>query len=211
MLEIKDISCVRGDRPLFSGLSFTVAPGSLHRVLGPNGTGKTSLLRMISGLSTPADGEVLWNGTSIYRLREDFYSHVLYFGHAPAIKDELTAEENLTVAATLSGAVVTQADVRKALALIGLKGREELPARVLSQGQRRRVNLARMLLPVTPSLWVLDEPFSALDVAAVDQLRELIERHVSAGGMVVFTTHQDAPWTLPVAAVSLEKRRQARC
>lgn len=211
MLEIKDICCVRGDRPLFSGLSFTVAPGSLHRVLGPNGTGKTSLLRMISGLSTPAEGEILWDGASIYRLREEFFAHVLYFGHAPAIKDELTAEENLLVAATLSGAEVSPAEVRKALAIMGLKGREDLPARVLSQGQRRRVNLARMVLPATPRLWVLDEPFSALDVAAVDQLRELIERHVAAGGMVVFTTHQDAPWTLPVATVSLEKRKQPRC
>lgn len=211
MLEIKDVSCVRGDRPLFSGLHFTVAPGTICRVLGANGTGKTSLLRMISGLSAPAEGEILWGGQSIYRLREEFFAHLFYFGHAPAIKDELTAEENLQVAATLAGMDVTPAEVRGALARMGLRGREDLPARVLSAGQRRRVNLARMVLPGTPALWVLDEPFSALDAPAVEQLREIIEGHVGQGGMAVFTTHQDASWRVPVISVSLEKRKHARC
>lgn len=211
MLEIKDVSCVRGDRILFSGLTFSLAPGTICRILGPNGTGKTSLLRMLSGLSAPADGSILWNGASIYSLREEFFRHLLYFGHAPAIKDELTAEENLQVAATVAGLEVSRAEVRQALAHMGLRGREDLPARVLSQGQRRRVNLARMTLPGAPALWVLDEPFSALDVAAVAQLREIVESHAKQGGVVVFTTHQDAPWTLPLKSISLEKRKQARC
>lgn len=199
MLRAVNLSCVRGDRPLFSGLNFELKPGEALYVTGANGAGKTSLLRMLCGLSAPADGQVLWGGESIAGLREEYFRHVLYLGHAAALKDELTAAENLLVGATLSGHFVPADAARQALGVIGLRGREDLPARVLSQGQRRRVNLARLLLPDPPRLWVLDEPFNALDVKAVRQLAEIIDGHVGRGGMVVYTTHQEVQFA--VAAV----------
>ena len=176
---------------MFTGLGFRLDAGEALYVTGANGAGKTSLLRMVCGLSAPAEGQVLWQGESIFSLREEFFRHLLYLGHAAALKDELTATENLVVGATLSGHAVDAATARAALVEIGLKGREDLPARVLSQGQRRRVNLARLLLPGAPRLWVLDEPFNALDVRAVAHLAEIIGRHLAQGGMVVYTTHQE--------------------
>jgi len=190
-LEAAGLACVRGDRPLFSGLDFSLLPGEALYVTGANGAGKTSLLRMVCGLSAPADGEIRWQGESIFALREEFFRHLLYLGHAAALKDELTAVENLVVGATLAGHAVDVLTAQAALAEIGLKGREDLPARVLSQGQRRRVNLARLLLPGAPRLWVLDEPFNALDVKAVAQLAAIIGGHLAEGGMVVYTTHQE--------------------
>jgi len=190
-LEAAGLACVRGDRPLFSGLDFSLLPGEALYVTGANGAGKTSLLRMVCGLSAPADGEIRWQGESIFALREEFFRHLLYLGHAAALKDELTAVENLVVGATLAGHAVDVLTAQAALAEIGLKGREDLPARVLSQGQRRRVNLARLLLPGAPRLWVLDEPFNALDVKAVAQLAAIIGGHLADGGMVVYTTHQE--------------------
>lgn len=198
-LEAVGLACVRGDRPLFTGLEFRLEGGEALYVTGANGAGKTSLLRMVCGLSAPAEGDVRWQGESIYSLREEFFRHLVYLGHAAALKDELTAVENLVVGATLSGHAVDADAARGALAEIGLKGREDLPARVLSQGQRRRVNLARLLLPGAPCLWVLDEPFNALDVRAVAHLAEIIGNHLARGGMVIYTTHQEV--TFPQAAV----------
>lgn len=198
-LEARGLVCVRGDRPLFSGVEFALLPGEALHVRGANGAGKTSLLRMVSGLSAPAEGDVRWAGESIFALREEFFSQLLFLGHAAALKDELTALENLVIGATLSGHRVEPSEARAALAAIGLKGREDLPARALSQGQRRRVNLARFLLPGAPRLWVLDEPFSALDVKAVAHLAEIIGNHLSGGGMLIYTTHQDVDF--PAGAV----------
>lgn len=191
MLSAHDVACVRGDRPLFSGINFELASGQALYVTGSNGAGKTSLLRMLCGLSSPAEGEVRWDGESIASLREDFFQHLLYLGHAAALKDELSAVENLITGATLSGHSVDPQAAWRALGEIGLRGREDLPARVLSQGQRRRVNLARLLLPGAPRLWVLDEPFNALDVKAVAHLAQIIGDHLASGGMVIYTTHQE--------------------
>lgn len=191
MLESRDLACVRGDRPLFEGVNFTLAPGSALHVVGANGSGKTSLLRLLCGLSAPAQGDVLWEGEKIRSLREDFSRKLVYIGHAPAVKDDLSAVENLVTAATLSGVAVAREQARAALERIGLGGREDLPAKVLSQGQRRRVALARLLLAVKVPLWLLDEPFTALDRRAVNDLRQTIDAHVDAHGMVVYTTHQD--------------------
>ncbi len=192
LLEAQDLECVRGDRTLFSGLGLALGPGQLLRVAGPNGSGKTSLLRILCGLAAPAQGAVRWRGENIRSLREDFWREMLYIGHAAAVKDDLTAAENLTIACALQGIRVSEPLACEALRSLGLAGCEHLPARVLSQGQRRRVVLARLPLSKSVPLWILDEPFTALDVAAVEQMQETLSRHLAAGGMLVYTTHQDA-------------------
>lgn len=191
MLTLQDLSCSRGDRTLFSGASLTLSPGEGLYVTGPNGAGKTTLLRVLCGLATPEHGDVLWNGAPIRSLREEYARDLLFLGHAAALKDEMSAVENLTISAAISGHRIASTDAVSALRRFGLKGREDLPTRVLSAGQRRRVNLARMLLPSPPKLWILDEPFTALDVRAVDQLAGILGNHLRSGGMVVYTTHQD--------------------
>lgn len=191
MLQAHQLACVRGDRPLFRGLNFSLEAGSALHLAGANGSGKTSLLRLLCGLSAPAEGEVRWNGESIRSLREEFYRRLIYIGHAPAVKDDLTALENLVTSATLAGLAVAEEEARRALHGIGLAGREDLPTKVLSQGQRRRVALARLLLATRVPLWVLDEPFTALDKRAVASLCQTIEAHVQDGGMVIYTTHQE--------------------
>jgi heme exporter protein A len=191
MLEGQGLECVRGERTLFTGLDLEVRNGELLRVGGANGAGKTSLLRILCGLSLPEQGQVCWRGQGIGELREEFWRELVYIGHAPALKDDLTAAENLRIACTLGGNAVDDAQARRALGELGLQGCERLPARSLSQGQRRRVALARLALSDRAPLWILDEPFTALDVAAVDTVRGVLERHLARGAMVVYTTHQD--------------------
>lgn len=190
MLSALGLACVRGDRRLFSDLGFSLEAGAWLQVEGENGAGKTSLLRIVAGLLAPAEGEIRWNGQSVKENRDEFHGDLLYLGHAGAIKEEFTPLENLRMNAAIAGQHVAEADALKALRRMGLKGREELPARFLSQGQKRRVALARLL--VSPAkLWVLDEPFVALDVAAVAMLCSLIEAHLEKGGMALFTSHQE--------------------
>ncbi|OGT22181.1 MAG: heme ABC transporter ATP-binding protein CcmA [Gammaproteobacteria bacterium RBG_16_57_12] len=190
MLEIHNLECVRGDHRLFSALNFVVSPGELLHVKGPNGSGKTTLLRTLCGLSQPSQGKVLWRGEAIDALADEYYRELTYIGHLNGVKDELTAVETLYFAAKLSQQEADEDAIYEALRRIGLRGREELPAKVLSQGQKRRVALARLLLNTT-RLWVLDEPYTALDVAAIGLLQEVIAGHLNSGGMVVLTTHQD--------------------
>ncbi|MBK9160345.1 MAG: cytochrome c biogenesis heme-transporting ATPase CcmA [Nitrosomonadales bacterium] len=189
MLEISNLACSRGDHRLFSGLSFTLHPGQIMQVQGANGSGKTSLLRTLCGFMTPDEGDIVWDGENIRELDEDYYAQMLYLGHLNAIKDELSALENLHISAGLSGIELDEREVITALRRMGLRGREMLPTKVLSQGQRRRVALARLLVS-DARLWVLDEPLAALDVGAVSLIQELIAEHLTGHGMVIFTTHQ---------------------
>lgn len=201
-LELRDLACQRGGRMLFRGIGHVLQPGQLLRVSGANGAGKTSLLRIVCGLLAPAAGQVLWQGQPLHAQREEFNRQLLYLGHAAALKDDLSALENLNVATRLSGAYAAADKARAALADAGLSGREHLPVRVLSQGQRRRAALAR--LAVQPAaLWVLDEPFNALDSAAGEWLAGLVRAHLAHGGQLVLTSHQSVPLDEGVAQSSL--------
>lgn len=190
-LQAHRLTCIRGDLELFSDLSFELAPGDALWVAGTNGSGKTSLLRMLCGLSMPADGEVRWNGQDIRRLREEFCSKLIYLGHLNGVKDDLLAWENLSIASTLSGQPVSSDEAHDALERLGLGRAADLPTRALSQGQRKRVALARLSFAAAMPLWILDEPFTALDKSAVSVLCETISKHVANGGMVIYTTHQE--------------------
>ncbi len=198
MLEVIDLECIRGDRRLFTGLGFSLDAGELLHLQGHNGSGKTTLMRMICGLVAPAAGEVRWKGENIRHQREAFHRDLLYAGHKSAIKGDLTGVENLLVACRLAGVAVDEQAAWEALERMGLRGHEDLPARVLSQGQKKRVSLARLLLS-RAALWVLDEPFTALDKAAVAFLEGVIREHLERGGMVVLTTHQAVPLTAGAA------------
>lgn len=205
MLYANDLACVKGDRPLFRGLSLRVAPGRMLRVAGPNGYGKTSLLRILCGLSHPESGEIRWNDVSIREDRESYHRDLLYLGHAAALNDLLTPLENLRFTCSAGGDHVDEDACIDALVRIGLAQQLDLPARVLSQGQRRRVGLARLFIESERKLWILDEPFTALDVAAVADLATTLSDHCAAGGMVVLTTHQDAPFATPPEVLDLSE------
>jgi len=189
VLKAVELTCERGGRALFRGLSFELGAGELLRVGGENGTGKTSLLRILCGLLEPIAGEVRWRGEAIRALREDYSRELVYLGHAPAVKDELTPAENLAITCRLAGREASSRQVRDALEQFGLRGN---PAtKRLSQGQRRRAALARLLLAESIPLWLLDEPFSALDAAAARFTEGLIAAHVARGGTAIYTTHQE--------------------
>lgn len=192
MLTATGLSCIRGERCLFSGLDLAVGPGEWLHVQGENGAGKTSLLRILASLSPPAEGEIRWKDAPIRTLAEDYHRDMLFLGHHGAVKEELTPYENLTLAAKLDGGPLDETAALKALARFGLRGREDLAVRFLSAGQKRRVLLARLAVRQA-TLWILDEPFTALDVKAVDMLSGLIEEHVKAGGICILTSHQSMP------------------
>ena len=191
MLEVSNLACTRGDRTLFRGVSFKLEAGALLHVAGANGSGKTSLLRILCGLGAADAGEVRWRGETIRMLREAYWREVVYLGHANALKDDLSATENLLVACTLAGRSTTRKAAQEALAAFGLAACAHLPVRALSQGQKRRSTLARLALSTQAPLWILDEPFSALDVDAVSHLAQLIVAYLDGGGSAIFTTHQD--------------------
>jgi len=193
MIEAVDLTCERGERLLFSGLSFSAENGTLLRIAGPNGTGKTSLLRMMCGLLEPTSGEIRWKGGNIRKLREEYWKDLAYIGHLNGVKDDLTVRENLRVSVRVAGRSATEAQLAQALDAVGLVGFEDSMARFLSQGQRRRVALARLYVSEAVPLWILDEPFTALDVRGVAHLSALIARHIESGGTVVLTTHQEVP------------------
>lgn len=190
VLEAINLGCVRGSRRLFSGLNFALKPGDFVELRGPNGSGKTSLLRIVCGLASPAEGEVRWNGKNIRSLREEYFAEVAYLGHQNGVKDELTAVENLRMGAGVSGHALKTSDARDLLGRIGLESQSDLPARSLSAGQRRRLALARF--PASKAtLWVLDEILTSLDDAGMRLSQELLGDHLARGGIAMVATHQD--------------------
>lgn len=186
MLEAVGLECIRQQRALFSALSFTLGAGERLRIAGANGSGKTSLLRILCGLLAPSGGEVRWKGERIDSLKEEYSRQLVYLGHAPAVKDDLTAAENLAIACRLAG---FSAQTQEALAKLGVPA--GIPVRKLSQGQRRRAALARLVVSAHVPLWLLDEPYAALDVKAAAAVDDLIGAHAARGGAVVYTTHQE--------------------
>ena len=179
----------RGERPLFRGLTLTLRPGQLVWLRGRNGRGKTSLLRLLAGLSTPAQGRVLIDGRPL-RQAPGWRARLLYIAHANALKDDLTVAESLRFLGQLQGRLPTSDEIAAALARLGVAARRDAPVRTLSQGQRRRAALARLALPQPASIWLLDEPFDSLDDEGVRALHGLIAEQTSRGGSVLLTSHQ---------------------
>jgi heme exporter protein A len=200
MLEVTNLDCVRGDRKLFSDINLSLKPGSFLLLQGANGSGKTSLLRILCGLLAPARGEVRWQGANIRSLGEDYFTAVTYIGHRSAVKDELTCLENHRINNGLASVQISKEEALETLGKMGLAGRENLPARLLSEGQRRRLALSRLLSSST-RLWLLDEVLTSLDRAAVTLITSVIEAHLKNGGMAVVATHQE----LNLAAGSFER------
>ena len=191
-LRANALTCVRGESTLFKGLDLEVSAGEWLHVRGENGIGKTSLLRLLSGLTKPAAGEIFWNEQLISADPSEYHRNLLFLGHRDSLKEDLTALENLSIATALDGIALTEDEILLALHRFGLRGREDLPVNCLSAGQKRRVLLARLLLRQA-KLWILDEPFNALDVRAVEMLSELILEHIASGGMAIMTSHQEIP------------------
>jgi heme exporter protein A len=194
MLTVTQIACSRGERTLFRDVSFSLSPGQWLQVHGENGVGKTTLLRTVVGLSAADTGSVRWNGQPILEARDEHLAATAFLGHQAALNDDLTPLENLRASLAIQGVNADEPALLAALRQLGLKGREHLPMRFLSAGQKRRAALARLLVR-RATLWVLDEPFTALDAAGTQQSTGLIAEHLQAGGMALLTSHQ--PVALP--------------
>lgn len=197
-LGVDKLACIRGERQLFSDVTFRLAPGEALLLHGPNGSGKSSLLRMLAGFLAPASGRIAWSDAGVQDAGvQDAGAHhgrVCYLGHQDAVKPQLSARDNLVFWARLSGLTAAKAEAAadRALDAAGLQRQKRLPSRYLSAGQKRRVALARLLLRDAP-LWLLDEPSNALDHAAVDWLGKIMARHRGEGGMIVLASHVPVP------------------
>ncbi len=189
-LHLQNLACMRGGKTLFADLSVALEPGHLLRITGSNGAGKSSLLRMLCGLLTPSMGSIQWGGNPIHSDRDFFHTQLIYLGHTPALKGDLSAEENIIAAGSLTGDAITSSMARSALVDSGLGHLASRLARTFSQGQKQRVALARLQLAQDKPLWLLDEPFNALDQDANEALQALIQGHLSGGGMVALSSHQ---------------------
>lgn len=192
MLHAQALSCQRGGQYLFQGISFELQAGQWLRISGDNGSGKTSLLRQLTGLSPPDSGQILWRDQPIVQHATRYHAELLYLGHHNGAKDELTAIENLNFTNRLSSQPISRQQTEAALQMLGLGQRMHLPYRLLSTGQKRRVMLARLWTQAA-LLWVLDEPFTALDPPAIDLLAQRLHNHLKLGGMAVITSHQAVP------------------
>ena len=193
LFAAESLEMERGDRLLFTGLTFRVRAGTLVRLAGANGTGKTSLLRLLTGLMLPDAGRVLYRGEDIRKLREDYWRDLVYIGHLNGVKDDLSARENVRICSRFGNLHVTDEAADAALSKVGLEGFFDHATGELSQGQRRRVALARLFVSADKPVWILDEPFTALDAASVANLIHAVAEHVNEGGVVVYTTHQECP------------------
>jgi len=199
LLDVINIECTRGDRSLFRAVTFSVQPGQLLHIAGRNGAGKTTLLRTICGLTRPAHGEIRWNREPIRKLGNEYFRALAFVGHSNGTQGELTCIENLRAATDLHRPV-TEDEIAEAMAQVGLSAYLHMPAKVLSQGQKRRLALTRLLL-LDKKLWVLDEPFSALDTDSVANMDRVIGKHIEAQGMVILTSHQ----TVTVSAATVNR------
>lgn len=205
MLEVQSLECVRDDRLLFSDLSFAVAEAEVLQIEGSNGSGKTSLLRILCGLRQAEAGKILWRGESISSSREDFYASMVYIGHLPCIKGDLTVMENVRSLLDTRSLTLTDAQIEVALAKVGLETYDDVPGKALSSGQRRRILLAFVELSQA-KLWVLDEPLTALDVQGVALMESMIVEHRAAGGSVIFTTHHGMNLDCEMSSVQLGRK-----
>ncbi|MBE2897279.1 cytochrome c biogenesis heme-transporting ATPase CcmA [Pasteurellaceae bacterium 20609_3] len=188
-LTLHQLACQRGDNTLFAGLSYALQSGQMLQLEGHNGIGKTSLLRIIAGLSRPREGEVRFDGTPITQQREHYHSQLLFLGHQSGLKPQLSALENLRFYQRISACEQGESAVLDALYRMGLMGLEDTALGQLSAGQQKRVALARLHLTHAP-IWLLDEPFTAIDKQGQATLTALFERHCTQGGMVILTSHQ---------------------
>lgn len=205
MLKADNVSCVRGERRLMTALSFAIQRGRLLAVTGANGSGKTSLLRMVCGLLPVEQGRILWDGEDVRACRERYLASLVYIGHVNSLKDDLTPVENVTISARVAGEAISEGKTCEALEAVGLaRAIHRLPTRVLSQGQKRRVSLARLWVSQR-LLWILDEPFAALDAAATGLLMQQLRAHLNTGGIVIAATHQE----IDVGTDRLEQLRLA--
>lgn len=204
MLDAHDLAAERGDARLFAGVGFSLEPGAALFVYGPNGSGKTTLLRILAGLTQAASGSLRWCGSAVGPFAPALRASALFVGHGPALKNELTAEENLASLTSLHGVRADPAALRDALATWSLSRQRALPACVLSQGQRRRTSLARLQLLPRP-LWLLDEPVAALDETGAARLAQTLAEHLATGGSAVIATHQ----IIPLAAGTTRSLRLA--
>jgi len=186
-LEAHSLSCIRDDRTLFENLTFRLVPGQILLLEGRNGSGKTSLLRLLCGMRQPDAGQIHWNGEDIFQLGPDYHSDIAYVGHKDGVKQDLTAYENLKMARGL-GAPNPTFSIDEALDRVELWGFDDSPARTLSAGQQRRLALARLLV-TRAKLWILDEPFTSLDTLGISIVESLFAHHVAAGGMLAVTSH----------------------
>lgn len=201
MLSAHGLECVRGERRLFCGLQFEVGNGGLLQVRGANGSGKTSLLRMVCGFSLPASGGIEWNGSHVRAHGRQYQAGIAYVGHLNAVKEELDALDNLRLAARIAGLPCDEGAAEQSLRWYGIDDRLRLPCKQLSIGQRRRVALARLNLSGARTLWVLDEPFAALDEAGISLTCSLLEAHLARGGLVLLATHREYSIKAPAANV----------
>ena len=190
-LRLESITCVRGDRTLFEELNLEIKPGSILRISGDNGSGKSSLLRILCGLLTPHAGKVFWGSDPITEDRDQFHGELIYLGHIPALKADFSAIENLMSLALLGGQSISNEEAMNALREAGLDRQAHRFIRTLSQGQKQRIALSRLLLPQPKSIWILDEPFNTLDHDANRALQNLLINHVNRRGIVVLSSHQD--------------------
>lgn len=190
-LVLENIACERGETRLFEDCTLIIESGQWWQIEGHNGIGKTSLLRILAGLAVAAEGQVLWNGIPIQKQRDEYYADLFYLGHHAGIKPELTAWENLRFFQKIHYLPLNDEDLWNALDKVSLIGREDLPCSHLSAGQQRRVALAKLWL-TQATLWILDEPFTAIDKKGVAELIAHIEQHCEQGGMAIFTSHQTA-------------------
>lgn len=210
LLNTVNLECTRDDRLLFSGLSMGLAAGEVLQIEGSNGSGKTSLLRILCGLRQPDEGKVMWQGEDVTSSREDYYANMVYIGHLTCIKADLTVHENIRALLDTRSQTVSQQIIDGELDKVGLAGFDDVPGKALSSGQKRRVLLAFLLL-TKARLWILDEPLTALDVQGVALVESMIVEHRENGGSVIFTTHHGMQLPCKMNSVDLDHQRNKPC